>query len=176
MGVRSLLRVAPFACGGPFAQGGNRASRAARGLHQAMQARRLRLAASFRFAAVAPAPLTPSVPDMTAIVPPALSAAEWIGVLNQQNGLAELREQFGRLPFSMHAIAALLLYEQPFGFTHEDVTDEEEVSEYCAVMAAQNHATGDAATAAKFELLGGRHRERASRIAALLPPAGRAMA
>ena len=77
----------------------------------------------------------------------------------------DLREQFGTLPFSTHAIAALLLYEQPFGFTHQDVTDEDEVSEYCAVMAAQNHEAGDTATAAKFELLGGRHRERARRIA-----------
>ena len=103
---------------------------------------------------------------------PALSPSEWTGVLGQQDGLAHLREQFGTLPFSTHAIAALLLYEQPFGFTQQDVTDEAEVSEYCAVMSAQNRASGDIATASKFELLGGRHRERANRIAALLPPAG----
>jgi hypothetical protein len=103
-------------------------------------------------------------------VPPALSAPEWSGVLGQQDGLAHLREQFGKLPFSTHAIAALLLYEQPFGFTQQDVTDEDEVSEYCAVMAAQNRAAGDVTTAVKFELLGGRHLERAQRIAALLPP------
>ena len=103
---------------------------------------------------------------------PALSPSEWMGVLGQQDGLAHLRDQFGKLPFSTHAIAALLLYDQPFGFTHQDVTDEAEVSEYCAVMSAQNRAAGDFATAAKFELLGGRHRERANRIAALLPPAG----
>lgn len=107
---------------------------------------------------------------------PALSASEWTGVLDQKDGLMDLREQFGTLPFSTHAIAALLLYEQPFGFTHQDVTDEDEVSEYCAVMAAQNREAGDTATAAKFELLGGRHRERARRIAALLPPAGRIQA
>jgi len=103
---------------------------------------------------------------------PALSPSEWTGVLGQQDGLAHLRDQFGTLPFSTHAIAALLLYEQPFGFTQQDVTDEAEVSEYCAVMSAQNRASGDIATASKFELLGGRHRERANRIAALLPPAG----
>ena len=103
-------------------------------------------------------------------VAPALSAAEWSGVLGQHDGLKHLREQFGTLPFSTHAIAALLLYEQPFGFTQQDVTDEEEVSEYCAVMAAQNRRSGDVATAAKFELLGSRHKERAARIAALLPP------
>lgn len=103
---------------------------------------------------------------------PALTPSEWMGVLGQQDGLTHLRDQFGKLPFSPHAIAALLLYEQPFGFTLQDVTDEAEVSEYCAVMSAQNRTAGDVATAAKFELLGGRHRERANRIAALLPPAG----
>lgn len=103
-------------------------------------------------------------------LPPALSHAEWNGVLHQKDGLAHLREEFGKLPFSSHAIAALLLYDQPFGFTHQDVQDETEVSEYCAVMAAQNRDAGDHFTAAKFELLGGRHRERAAKIAALLPP------
>jgi hypothetical protein len=108
---------------------------------------------------------------MSSEIAPALSAAEWAGVLAQHDGLAHLREQFGSLPFSTHAIAALLLYDQPFGFTQQDVQDENEVSEYCAVMARHHRETGDAATAAKFELLGGRHRERAAKLAALLPPA-----
>jgi len=107
---------------------------------------------------------------MSTEIAPALSATEWTGVLAQQHGLAHLREQFGTLPFSTHAIAALLLYEEPFGFTRQDVQDEEEVSEYCAVMAKHHRETGDQATAAKFELLGGRHQERAAKIAALLPP------
>ena len=107
---------------------------------------------------------------MAADFPPALSVSEWSGVLAQHDGLAHLREQFGTLPFSPHAIAALLLYEQPFGFTLQDVQDEEEVSDYCAVMAKHHRETGDLATAAKFELLGGRHRERAQKLAALLPP------
>jgi len=108
---------------------------------------------------------------MSSEIAPALSAAEWAGVLAQHDGLAHLRAQFGSLPFSAHAIAALLLYEQPFGFTQQDVQDENEVSEYCAVMARHHRETGDQTTAAKFELLGGRHRERAAKIAALLPPA-----
>ena len=107
---------------------------------------------------------------MSEPIAPALSAAEWNGVLSQQDGLAHLREQFGKLPFSVHAIAALLLYEQPFGFTQQDVQDEKEVSEYCAVMAAHNRQSGDLATAAKFEMLGAKHHERAEKIAALLPP------
>jgi hypothetical protein len=103
-------------------------------------------------------------------VPPALSAAEWRGVLHQKDGLVHLREEFGKLPFSSHAIAALLLYDQPFGFTPQDVQDEEEVSAYCAMMATQHRESGDRATAEKFELLGERHRERAAKLAALLPP------
>jgi hypothetical protein len=103
-------------------------------------------------------------------IEPALSPAEWTGVLRQQDGLTQLREQFAQLPFPPHAIAALLLYEQPFGFTQQDVQDEEEVSTYCAVMAKQHREAGDIRTAAKFEVLGGRHHERAEKIAALLPP------
>ncbi|HET9798435.1 MAG TPA: hypothetical protein VFP90_10615 [Gemmatimonadaceae bacterium] len=101
---------------------------------------------------------------------PALSGPEWRALLARPEGLQHLREQFAALPFSIHAVAALLLYEQPFGFTQQDVQDEEEVSEYCAVMAKQHRDSGDRATAAKFELLGGRHHERATKIAALLPP------
>jgi hypothetical protein len=107
---------------------------------------------------------------MSEAITPALSPAEWSGVLTQQDGLAHLREQFGTLPFSVHAIAALLMYEQPFGFTHQDVQDEREVSEYCAVMAKHHRETGDQVTAAKFAMLGVRHRERADKLAALLPP------
>lgn len=109
---------------------------------------------------------SPSTPPS----PRALSDAEWNGVLLQQDGLTQMREQFATLPYSAHAIAALLLYEQPFGFSRQDVQDEEEVSEYCRVMAAQHRDAGDRETAAKFELLGGRHAERAAKIAALLPP------
>ena len=108
---------------------------------------------------------------MTDEITPALSAAEWSGVLSQKDGLAHLRAEFAKLPFSAHAIAALLLYEQPFGFTLQDVQDEDEVSAYCAAMAAQHRESGDQATAAKFAMLGGRHRERAAKLAALLPPA-----
>jgi hypothetical protein len=103
-------------------------------------------------------------------IEPALTPAEWNGVLRQQDGLAQLSEQLAQLPFPPHAIAALLLYEQPFGFTQQDAQDELEVSDYCAVMARQNRELGDQATAAKFDMLGRRHRERAEKIAALLPP------
>lgn len=103
-------------------------------------------------------------------MPSALSAAEWNGVLSQQDGLAHLREQFAQLPFPPHAIAALLLYDQPFGFSQMDVQDEEEVSAYCEAMTAHHKEINDETTAAKFALLGRRHRERAAKIAALLPP------
>jgi hypothetical protein len=109
---------------------------------------------------------------MSDSITPALTRAEWNGVLTQQDGLTHLREQFGKLPFSVHAIAALLLFEQPFGFTQQDVQDEAEVSDYCAVMAAHHRDGGDQDKAAKFALLGERHAERAAKIAALLPPVG----
>lgn len=109
---------------------------------------------------------------LPAPTPPALGAAEWAGVLAQQDGLVQLRAQFAGLPFSAHAIAALLLFGEPWGFSEQDVQDEHEVSEYCAVMAVKLRDEGDAATAAKFAMLGARHRARAARIAALLPPPG----
>jgi hypothetical protein len=68
-----------------------------------------------------------------------------------------------------HALAALALYEQPFGFSTQDVEDEREVAEYCEAMARQIADTGDDATSLTFRSLAERHRARASKIAALLP-------
>lgn len=103
-------------------------------------------------------------------VSPALSAPEWAGVLENRDQLMSIREQLLDTPFSAHAVAALLLYDEPFGFTRQDVDDEEQVAAYCASMAAQLDTSGQAATADTFRLLGERHRERAAKIAALLPP------
>jgi hypothetical protein len=101
---------------------------------------------------------------------PALTAAEWAGVLQNREQLNDIREQLLDTPFSAHAVAALLLYEEPFGFTKQDVEDEEEVAAYCASMAAQQELAGNTETAETFRLLGGRHKVRAAKIAALLPP------
>ena len=101
---------------------------------------------------------------------PALTAAEWAGVLQNREQLNDIREQLLDTPFSAHAVAALLLYEEPFGFTKQDVEDEEEVAAYCASMAAQQELAGNKETAETFRLLGGRHKVRAAKIAALLPP------
>ncbi|MBV9879002.1 MAG: hypothetical protein JO180_00825 [Gemmatirosa sp.] len=103
-------------------------------------------------------------------ITPALTRAEWAGVLARQSQLGELREQFLDTPFSGHALAALLLYGEPYGFSAQDVEDETEVAAYCAKMAAEHDAAGNAAVAATFRLLGERHRVRAVKIAALLPP------
>jgi hypothetical protein len=102
---------------------------------------------------------------------PALSAPEWAGVLKNREQLMSIREQLLDTPFSAHAVAALLLYDEPFGFTRQDVEDEQEVAAYCASMAAQLDGSGQQATAETFRLLGERHRVRAAKIAALLPPA-----
>jgi hypothetical protein len=107
---------------------------------------------------------------VTSDITPALNRAEWAGVLANREQLAAIREQFLDTPFSGHALAALLLFEEPFGFTAQDVTDEVDVAAYCARMAAEQRTAGQAGAAATFELLGARHRERAAKIAALLPP------
>jgi hypothetical protein len=108
---------------------------------------------------------------VTSDITPALTRAEWAGVLANREQLAAIREQFLDTPFSGHALAALLLFEEPFGFTAQDVADEADVAAYCARMAEEQRAAGQAGAAATFELLGERHRGRAVRIAALLPPA-----
>ena len=103
-------------------------------------------------------------------IPPALSPAEWSAIIARAEDLVALREQVKGSPFSPHALAALFLYDQPFGFTAQDVIDEREVQAYCAAMAARHESQGDAATAQTFRDLGSRHAIRADKIAALLPP------
>lgn len=104
--------------------------------------------------------------------PPALSAAEWAGVLANRTQLSGIREQLLDTPFSAHAVAALLLHDEPFGFTAQDVEDERQVAEYCAAMARQLGTSGQTETASTFRQLGERHTVRAAKIAALLPPTG----
>lgn len=103
-------------------------------------------------------------------VSPALTSAEWAGVLANREQLTVIREQLLDTPFSGHAVAALLLFEEPYGFSAEDVDDEVQVAAYCAVMAEEQAAAGQEARAATFRMLGERHRVRAAKIAALLPP------
>lgn len=103
-------------------------------------------------------------------ITPALSGPEWAGVLHNREQLTDIRERLLDTPFSAHAVAALLLYDEPFGFTKQDVDDEVQVAEYCASMAVQLETSGQAETANTFRLLGERHKTRAARIAALLPP------
>lgn len=107
---------------------------------------------------------------MTTDIDPALQPAEWAAIMARAEDLAALREQVKGSPFSPHALAALFLYDQPFGFTAQDVIDEREVQAYCVAMAAKHHAQGEDATAETFRTLGERHGIRAAKIAALLPP------
>lgn len=107
---------------------------------------------------------------MTDDIAPALQPSEWAAIIARAEDLVALREQVKGSPFSPHALAALFLYDQPFGFTPQDVIDEREVQAYCAAMAARHTASGEAATAETFRLLGERHKVRADKIAALLPP------
>lgn len=113
-------------------------------------------------------PLDREVPLVA--VKPALSPSEWRAVLASTERLEEVRGAFSKGPFTTHALAAILLYGEPYGFSRQDVSDETEVANYCAKMARDHTALGDTATAETFRLLGERHRERAAKIAALLPP------
>ena len=103
-------------------------------------------------------------------ITPALTRAEWAGVLANRAQLTDIREQFLDTPFSGHALAALLLFEEDFGFTAQDVDDEIQVASYCAAMADEQELAGQLPAAKTFRLLGDRHRQRAAKIAALLPP------
>jgi hypothetical protein len=107
---------------------------------------------------------------LTNPISPALSAAEWAGVLANKKSLEAIRDHFLDTPFSPHALAALFLYDEPFGFSAQDVEDEREVAAYCRMMVKQHVEAGNAETADTFRLLGERHEVRADKIAALLPP------
>ncbi len=105
-------------------------------------------------------------------VRPAFSADEWEKFLALGERLpAMLRELLATSPFSAHGLAALLLRGQPFGFTQQDDDDERQVADYCEKMERDSTAIGDQRSAELFRMLGPRHRDRADRIAALLPPA-----
>lgn len=107
---------------------------------------------------------------MSEPIPAALSAAEWTGVLANRSDLDSIRDQFLDTPFSPHALAALLLFDEPFGFSSQDVEDEREVAVYCRAMTVEHNGRGQDALALTFQLLGERHEIRAAKIAALLPP------
>ena len=106
-------------------------------------------------------------------IPAALTPAEWTGVLANRASLDSIREQFLDTPFSPHALAALFLYDEPFGFTAQDVEDEREVAAYCRAMASDHAAREQKEMSETFRLLGERHEVRAAKIAALLPPQAR---
>ncbi|GAC1651872.1 MAG: hypothetical protein NVS4B3_13280 [Gemmatimonadaceae bacterium] len=107
---------------------------------------------------------------MTETVKPALSPGEWVGVLAQADQLLAIRAGISGTPFSVHALAALFLYDQPFGFAADDVIDERGVAAYCDAMATRHETEGDGVSATSFRGLARRHRLRAEKIAALLPP------
>ena len=89
---------------------------------------------------------------MPELIPAALSAAEWTGVLANRASLDSIRDQFLDTPFSPHALAALLLYDEPFGFSAQDVEDEREVAAYCRAMTTEHAGRGQDALALTFRL------------------------
>ena len=75
-----------------------------------------------------------------------------------------------------HAVAALALHGQPFGFTWEDVDDETDAARYWegeveTIEAGDRHyQRAESPDTQQLRDRSARHRARAARIAALLPP------
>jgi hypothetical protein len=100
---------------------------------------------------------------------PALDAEEWLEYGADRTVLRDFA--MGKRPWGprrrhsdedkLHAVAAMALYGQPFGFTQADV----QLLEDEAVMHARRGAPSDLNRAASIRAL-------AQRIAALIPPAG----
>ena len=103
---------------------------------------------------------------MSVVHLPALSPEAWKQFQASKQSLAPQSHT------ELHAVAAMALFEQPFGFIQVDVDDEEQVAAYCQQMASQLEASGESTQAATFRTLGARHLLRAAKIAALLPPLG----
>lgn len=98
-------------------------------------------------------------------IPPALSPEQWAQFLEPHVGNGS-----GQLQLTLHGTAAIAMYNQPYGFTNDDVDDEQQVAEYCDRMAIAQDELGEYAMATTFRNLAIRHRLRAAKIAALLPP------
>lgn len=73
-------------------------------------------------------------------------------------------------PENRHAIAALCLHGQPFGFTQQDVIDERLAYVNLVTLARQAQEMGDESMRLARIEQSRRHYERAAKIAALLPP------
>jgi hypothetical protein len=107
------------------------------------------------------------------MIEPALTPEQWADMQKGRTG--PLREPTGSRPgfvtahasgkpAGKHGTAALLLYRQPFGFTHEDVLMLQEHAEemHRAISAGSD---GEMLSEAGVEM-----EQLAERIAALLPP------
>ena len=73
-------------------------------------------------------------------------------------------------PPDFYAAAAIALYGQSFGFTQEDVNDEKAAENDCLRLARQAQDKGDELERYRFVGRARRHKGRANRIEALLPP------
>lgn len=55
-------------------------------------------------------------------ITPALTADEWRAVLSNADSLGEVKAGFSQSPFTAHALCAILLYAEPYGFSPQDVS------------------------------------------------------
>ena len=123
-----------------------------------------------------------STPSDTPEIQPALTKEEWWEYLNSgrrsptaEDEFEENREAWGKTAEEMrrtyHKNAARALYQAgPLGFTWEDVDDENQAYHDAVVMARWAQEEGDEERCQQFQGRARRHRLRAMKIAALLPP------
>lgn len=97
---------------------------------------------------------------MTDEIPPALSPEEWTNRRRIQGDLLWLCGY--SLVGHSHAVAALCLHEQPFGFTHEELSMLMKATQHTGCNCGENQCWSDADQA----LLDG----AVLKVAALLPP------
>lgn len=102
-------------------------------------------------------------------IKPALTAEEWamarVHVSLYPTG-KDLMLQLG----NRHGIAAAALHDQPFGFTREDVVDEHQAYHDAVMLARHFQDSGMERERLACKERARRHKERADRIEALLPP------
>ncbi len=110
-------------------------------------------------------------------IKPALMEEEWVAWLNDGAKVPEMVDAcyfdvFGgrAKDGSRHTQAAVALYNQPFGFTREDVEDERETAAELQRLAESSVGTVmDDDRAPRLFARAAHHRDRADRIEALLP-------
>lgn len=106
--------------------------------------------------------------DTTTEIRPALSPEEWTRALELEGWIPLPANESSELYSRPHRMAALALYGQPFGFTHDDVTAIRELLE--DYVGDDEGPRGESWQSDELLALMAKVRTVADRLAALLPP------